>query len=73
MPMSQTLCCRLNNHRNRLKQLCDLYLYNHFNSDGHSLEYVSIMPIEEVIMTTEDKVNIASKREEFWMKEVDSI
>ena len=28
---SQTLRKRLNNHRNRLKQLCGLYLYQHFN------------------------------------------
>ena len=65
---SQTLRCRLNNHRNRLKQLCDLYLYNYFSSDGHSLADVSIMPIEEVLVTADDNTNIASKlleREEF--------
>ena len=27
---SQTLRCRFNNHRSRLKQLCGLYLYHHF-------------------------------------------
>ena len=45
----QTLRKRLNNHRNRLKQLCGLYLYHHFNSDGHTIEDLNIMPIEEVI------------------------
>ena len=32
----QTLRKRLNNHRNRLKQLSNFYLYQHFTSDGHS-------------------------------------
>ena len=35
---SQTLRNRFNNHRNRLKQLCGLYLYHHFNSDSLTLE-----------------------------------
>ena len=30
---SRTQRCRMNNHRNRLKQLANFYLYNHFNSD----------------------------------------
>ena len=47
---SQTLRARFNNHRNRLKQLCGLYLYHHFNSDGHSLDDINIMPIEEVVL-----------------------
>ena len=34
---SQTLRKRLINHRNRLKQLCGLYLYHLFNSDGHTI------------------------------------
>ena len=33
---SQTLRCRFNNHRSRLKQLCGLYLYHNFSSDGHT-------------------------------------
>jgi len=48
---SQTLRRRFNNHRNRMKQLSDLYLYHHFCSDGHGVEDVSIMPIEEVVLT----------------------
>ena len=28
---SQTLRCMFSNHGNRLKQLCGLYLYHHFN------------------------------------------
>ena len=42
---AQTLRCRLNNHRNRIKQLVELYLYNHFSSDGHSINALCIMPI----------------------------
>ena len=42
---SQTLRNRMNNHRNRLKQLGNFYLYNHFNSDGHCLDDILIMPI----------------------------
>ena len=53
--MSQALRNRFNNHRNRIKQLCGLYLYHHFNSDGHTLEDVSIMPIEEVVFNKHDR------------------
>ena len=66
----------MNNHRNRLKQMCDLYLYNHFNSDGHCIDDMYIMPIEEVVLTSNDKVSISSKlltREEFWYRELCSI
>ena len=41
---NQTLRCRLNNHRNGIKQLYDLYIYNHFNSDGHTVADLRIMP-----------------------------
>ena len=70
---TQTLRCRFNNHRNRLKQLCDLYL---FNSDGHGLEDLCIMPIEEVVVNSNETVTLASKlaqREEFWYREICSI
>ena len=70
---SQTLRCRVNNHRNRLKQVCDLYLYNHFNSDGHTIADLQIMPIEEVSLKASDNVTLASKllnREEYWIKEI---
>ena len=45
---SPTLTSRFNNHRTMLKQLCDLFLYNQFNSDGQSHSDVSIMPTEGV-------------------------
>ena len=71
---SQTLRCRVNNHRNRLKQVhvYDLYLYNHFNSDGHTIADLQIMPIEEVSLKASD-ISLASKllnREEYWIKEI---
>ena len=73
---AQTLRSRLNNHRNRLKQLVDLHLYNHFSSDGHSVNDVDIMPIEEVMLELNDKLTLASKlltREEFWTRELCSL
>ena len=48
---SQTLRSRFNNHRTRLKQMCDIFLYNHFNSDNQD---INIMPIEEVTVEPED-------------------
>ena len=66
----------MNNHRNRLKQLGNFYLYNHFNSGGHSLDDISIMPIEAEFHSPEDTTTIRSKllsREEFWYKELGSI
>ena len=52
---SQTLRKWLNNHRNRLKQLCGIYLYQHFNSDRHTIDDLNIMPIEKVTLTHTDK------------------
>ena len=73
---SQTLRARFNNHRNRLKQLCGLYLYHHFNSDGHSLDDINIMPIEEVVLEQTDGMTLPSKRlqrEEYWYRELCSV
>ena len=70
---SQTLRCRFNNHRNRLKQLCGLYLYHHFSSNGHTLDDISIMPIEEVVSEPDDGITLGCKRlqrEEFWYREL---
>ena len=58
----------MNNHRNRLKKLTNLY---HFSSDGHSEDDISIMPIEEVI--TNDRVSSNStrlEREDYWCREL---
>ena len=38
----------MNNHRNRLNKMCELYIYQHFCSDGHSEEDILVMPLEEV-------------------------
>ena len=69
----QTLRCRFSNHRNRLKQLCGLYLYHHFNSHCHTLEDIGIMPIEEVVSEPSDTISLACKRlkrEDFWYREL---
>ena len=67
---SQKLRNGMNNHRNRLRNLTNLYLYQHFNSDGHSEEDLSIMPIEEI--TTSDKGTCAKRleREDYWCREL---
>ena len=73
---SQTLRGRFNNHRNRLKQLCGLYLYHHFNSDGHSLDDINIMPTEEVVLEQTDGMTLPSKRlqrGEYWYRELCSV
>ena len=70
---SQTLRCRFNNHRSGLKQLCGLYLYHHFSSDGHTLDDISIMPIEVVVLEPSDVITLPSKRlqrEEYWYLEL---
>ena len=53
---------RLNNHRNRLRQLSGLYLYQHFSSDGHTEDDISITPIEDVTLTPTDKISLSAKR-----------
>ena len=73
---SQTLHCRLNNHCNRIKQLCNLYLYNHFNSNRRSIDYLKIMSIEKVALTVDDNKTLASKildREKHWIREIGCI
>ena len=57
---SQKLRSRFSNHRNRLKKLTNLYLYHHFSSDGHSVDDMSIMPIEE--LPSSDRVSATSQR-----------
>ena len=54
----------------RLRNLTNLYLYQHFNSDGHSEGDLSIMPIEEI--TTSDKGTCAKmlEREDYWCREL---
>ena len=73
---SQPLRNRMNNHRQRLKQLSDLFLYQHFCSDGHSEDDIAIMPIEEVYLRQGENISLASKRlqrEEHWYRELASI
>ena len=55
----QTLRKRLNNHRNRLRSLTNLYLYHHFNSDGHSEEDIAI---EEITTSDKDTCSLSAKR-----------
>ena len=73
---SPTLRYRFSNHRNWLKQLCCLYLYHHFNSNGHTLEDIGIMPIEEVVSEPSDTISLACKRikrKEFCYRELGTI
>ena len=70
---NQTLRTRFNNHCARLKQMCDIFLYNHFNPDNHD---ITIMPIEEVTVEREDQMSLADKlsaREKFWYRELCSV
>ena len=68
---SQKLRNRLNNHRSSLKRLTSLYLYHHFSSDGHSVDDIAIMSIEDI--TPLHGVNVTSlrlKREDYWCREL---
>ena len=74
--MGQELRRRMNNHRNRIKNLQPQPLYKHFNSDGHSLDDLTIQPIEEVVLEPGENMSIHSKRlarEDFWMREIKTI
>ena len=50
---SQKMCSCFNNHRNRLKSMANLYLYNHFNADGNAEGDMCIMPIEFMTWTVD--------------------
>ena len=66
----------MNNHRNRIKSLQPQPLYKHFSSDGHSLDDLTIQPIEEVMLEQEDTMSLHAKRlerEDFWMRELKTI
>ena len=72
----QQLKRRMSNHRNRVKSLQPQPLYKHFNSDGHSLDDLTIQPIEEVVLEPGDEMSLHSKRlsrEDFWMRELKTI
>ena len=65
----------MNNHRQRLNQMCDLFLYQHFCSDSHSEDDIAIMPIE-VSLEDGECMSLASKRlqrEEYWYRELATI
>ena len=73
---SQALRSRMNNHRQRLNKMCDLFLYQHFCSNDHSEDDIAIMPIEEVSLEEGECLSLASKRlqrEEYWYKELATI
>ena len=57
---SQALRNRMNNHRQKLSQICDLFLYKHFCSNGHSIDDLAIMPIEEVFLDEGECLSLAS-------------
>ena len=44
----QPLRKRMSNHRASIKNLQPQPFYKHFNSDGHSLDYLIVQPIEKV-------------------------
>ena len=58
---SQALRSRMNNHRQRLNQMCDLFLYQHFCANNHSKDDIAIMPIEEVSLQEGECLRLASK------------
>ena len=73
---SQALRSRMNNHRHKLNQMCDLFLYLHFCSNDHNEDDITIMPIEEVSLEEGECFSLASKRlqrEEYWYKELATI
>ena len=72
---SQALRSRMNNHRHKLNQMCDLFLYQHFCSNDHNEDDITIMPIE-VSLEEGECFSLASKRlqrEEYWYKELATI
>ena len=73
----QQLRKRMNNHRASIRNLQPQPIYKHFNSDGHSLEDLTMQPIERVELSDDDdEVSLHSKRlhrEDFWMRELKTI
>ena len=56
--------------------MCDLFLYQHFCSNGRNEDDIAIMPIEEVFLEDGECLSLASKRlqrEEYWYKELATI
>ena len=69
---SQKLRSRFNNHRSRLRSLSNLYLYNHFSSDGHNEDDMCIMPIEKIDDTGSRSGSTSKRleREDYWCREL---
>ena len=56
--------------------LCELYIYQHFSSDGHSEGDMLVMPIEEVNVEAGKGISLAPKclqREDYWYRELNTI
>ena len=51
----------MNDHRQRLNQMCDLFLYQKFCSNGHSEDDIATMPIEKVSLEEGECLSLASK------------
>ena len=63
----------MNNHRQRFNQMCNLFLYQHFCSNGQNEDDIIIMLIEEVSLEEGEYLSLVSKRlqrEEYWYKEL---
>ena len=67
----QKLRSRINNHRNRLRKMTNLYLYNHFYSDGHTEDDINIMPIEKITSDGAASSSRRLEREDYWCRELD--
>ena len=73
---SQKLHSQFSNHRSRLRSMGNLYLYNHFSSDGHDEEDICICLYIEKTNDTDSRSGSTSKmleREDYWYKKLCTI
>lgn len=65
-----TLRTRMNNHRNHIKHSYDHPVARHFNAPSHTLNHLTVQPIEQV---HSQDVAYLLQREKFWMQKLKTI
>ena len=68
--------CRFNNHRANRKRSGQQHICRHFSSDGNSNDDLTIMPIEKIVHSDDNRLSLHAKRlsrEEYWYKELCTI
>lgn len=64
----RTLAQRITDHISYIKLKKDTATGLHFNLEGHNINHLTVIPIEQIHITTEEATNIRRHRESIWQR-----